>query len=117
MSKRKRNIELGLKEKILSESDEVGCVITELAAKYEVAVGMIYAWRSDRNKVKHRSEASGGNFVELLSDEKEQISVAPSIDPEHIEAELKFADFRFTIAGKVSQQKFKDIIELLSASC
>ena len=117
MSNRRRNIELTLKQKILSESDEEGCTITALAAKYDIASSMIYGWRSDRNKSKLSSEEVSSNFVELLANDALPLPATTVIELEHIEAELKFADFRFTIAGKVSNQKFRDIMELLSASC
>ena len=69
MLDRRKSIEPSLREKIISESNEVGCVITNLAAKYGITAEMIYAWRSRRNKMNHgskkrRSEKSDNNFVE-----------------------------------------------------
>lgn len=117
MSNRRRNIELALKQKILLESDEKGCVITALAVKYDITSSMIYAWRSDRNKSKSSSEEVSSNFVELLARDTPLLPTKTVIELEHIEVELRFKDFTFTIEGKLSNQKFRDVIELLSTSC
>ena len=113
MSNRRKSIAPSLKEEILSESDKPDCTITELAKKYDVTTKLIYSWR--RNRKQSITQQDTNNFVELLANDPPP--PVPSILMTHIDAEMCFEDFRFSIRGKLSNTKFKAVIELLSSTC
>ena len=63
-----------LKAKILEESRNPSCVISELANRYKIKVDQIYRWRrNDRSKkaVSAQPRANGSNFVEAKLEESD----------------------------------------------
>ena len=113
MSKLRKSISQSEKEEILSESDKPDCVITELAKKYDVRAGLIYSWRKKRSE----SVESVGNhkFIEVIAEEAKESEEVLSIT--HIETEMHLEEFRFSISGKISNSKYKSLIELLVSVC
>ena len=58
------------KEKILQESYEEGCVITELGRKYGVSEKTIYGWRRrDKDRAESNETKSSANFIEVHVEE------------------------------------------------
>ena len=116
MSNQRNSLSDSVKEQILLESDDPKCVITKLASKHGVTANQIYNWRSkQRTQPKHPSRQTPNNFVELVSNGREE-SPRP-IALEYIQTELKFAEFVCSIEGKISTQKLHKIIELVSSVC
>ena len=98
------------KEKILQESYEKGCVVTQLAKKYGVPEGTIYGWRQkDKLRGKNSNEESLSNFIEVPIKENEE-------DNEKIKlkkAELVYKKFRIEIDGEISSEKIAPIMQIL----
>ena len=112
MSNQRQSISPVLKEQILRESDDPECVITQLASKHGITANQIYNWRNKRLSSKSPIDEKPNDFIELVPEE----SVTP-IALEHVETELKFAEFSFSIEGKILSSKLHKIIELLSIRC
>jgi len=105
------------KKQILLESDDPKCVITELASKHGITANKIYNWRSKRSGSKNTSSSTpaSDNFIELVAND---VETAPTlIEIEYIKTELKFAEFAFSIEGRVSNKKLQKIIELAGSVC
>jgi transposase-like protein len=69
LTKSGRKIPLEVRAKILSESLEPGCVISDLAGLYGISARIIYRWRhKEKQKLVHAQAAatcSTNNFIEL----------------------------------------------------
>ena len=115
MTNQKKSISNSSKAQILLESDDPTCVITQLASKHGITASKIYNWRTKRNRSKVSREQSTDNFIELVANDLEEFPVTIAI--EHVQIELKFAEFIFSINGKISNKKLHKVIELLSIPC
>jgi transposase-like protein len=120
MSNQRNSLNNLVKEQILLESDDPQCVITKLASKHGVTANQIYNWRSQKRQHSKPSVAqalddSSDHFIELVTNAQEE-SPTP-IALEYIKTELKFAEFSFSIEGKISNKKLHKIIELVSSPC
>jgi transposase-like protein len=116
MSTQRNRVSDSVKKQILLESDDPKCVISKLASKHGITANQIYNWRSKKRTqpIYPRTQASD-NFVELVANDIE--SLPSPIEIEYIQAELKFAEFSFSIEGKISTKKLHKIIELVSSAC
>ena len=115
MSNNRKSIAMLLKEKILLESHEPQCVITELALKHGISPNRIYNWRNKQNKTNSAVAQASDNFVELIATDGASLAILMPI--EYVKTELRFLDFSFSIEGKISNQKLTSIIELLGSVC
>ena len=115
MSNQKKTVSDSAKAQILLESDDPNCVITELASKHGITSSQIYNWRNKRNSTKLSTTQATDNFVELVANDLEPLPASIAI--EYIQTELKFAEFSFSIEGKISNKKLHKIIELVSSPC
>ena len=102
MLPRKKSLSSQLKAQILLESDEIDCTISHLALKHRISASRIYHWRYIRNKLS--ASKVSNEFVELIP---EVLSSLPSM--EYIQTNLKFANFTFSIEGKLSHKKYSCI--------
>ncbi len=96
-----------IKEKILKESYNAGCVITELAKKYGVPESTIYGWRGkDKKKNNIKELKSATNFIE--------VSVKEKVSTVNLKkAELIYEEFRIQIEGEISSTKIAPIMQIL----
>ncbi len=116
MTNQKKSISNSSKAQILLESDDPTCVITQLASKHGITASQIYNWRTKRNQSKvFIEQSSEDDFIELVANDLEEFPTIIAI--EHVQIELKFSEFIFSINGKISNKKLHKIIELLSIPC
>jgi hypothetical protein len=116
MSNQRNTVSDSVKEQIILESNDPRCVITKLASKHGVTANQIYSWRNkERAQAKSPVIQISDNFIELVADDEE--SLPTFIKIEYIKVELKFAEFSFSMEGKISTQKLHKIIELVSSTC
>jgi len=116
MSNQRNTVSASVKEQILLESDDPKCVITKLASKHGITANQIYNWRSNkRTQQRYHTTKISDNFIELVTNDLEALPTL--IEIEYIKTELKFAEFSFSIEGKISNQKLQKIIELVSSRC
>jgi transposase-like protein len=96
-----------IKEKILKESYQEGCVITELAKKYRVPESTIYGWRGkDKKKNNIKEPKADANFIE--------VSVKEKVSTTNLKkAELIYKKFRIEIEGEISSSKIAPIMQIL----
>ena len=98
------------KEKILQESYEEGCIITELGKKYGISEKTVYGWRRrDKKQQKEKIVENSRNFIEVAIkedvEEKEKIKLR--------KAELVYEKFRVQIEGEISSRKIGPIVQIL----
>lgn len=116
MRKQWKKINPEVREKILLESMESGCVIAEIARRYGIRKERIYNWRGQHSKkveTSVKSEAAVNNFVEAkieCSDESQDISSVLK------KASLEFTDFTLSIEGSFKVSQMKQIIEVLCST-
>jgi len=114
MQNKKNTISDLVRAQILLESDDPKCVISKLASKHGVTANQIYNWRSKRRKQpRYPTTKISDKFVELVGHDLEILA----IPIEYIQTEIKFAEFSFSIEGKISTKKLYKIIELMSSTC
>jgi transposase-like protein len=95
------------KEKILQESYEKGCVITQLAKKYGIPESTIYGWRGkDKQQEKNIKTEPSANFIEVHV--KENVAKAKLK-----KVELIYEKFRIEIEGEISSTKIGPIMQIL----
>jgi transposase-like protein len=52
------------KARILAEAKQDGCVLTDLAKKYNINLDTLYSWRYKESKMDQHRDTSNGTFVE-----------------------------------------------------
>ena len=106
-----KNISPELKSKILSESKESGCVISELAKKYGIKANRIYNWRA-RSSTENSPQVNvcGKNFVEVQLSEKVTEPHPPRILKK---ASLEFENFKLSVEGSLEAKQIQQILDLL----
>lgn len=99
-----------VKDKILKESYEKGCVITELGKKYGISEKTIYGWRR-RNKDYGEDKIQGNleKFIEVPI----KVEARDSGKSRLKKAELVYERFRIEINGEISSTKVAEIIQIL----
>ena len=115
MSNQRTRVSDSVKKQILLESDDPKCVISKLASKHGITANQIYNWRSKKRMEPIPRTQASDNFVELVANDIE--SLPSPIAIEYIQTKLKFAEFSFSIEGKISTKKLHKIIELVSSAC
>lgn len=116
MPNKRTRISNAIKEQILLESYNPKCDITELASKHGVTAKRIYNWRSEKRKQSQSPVTQAiDNFIELVANDQKSLPTPIAI--EYVQTELKFADFSFSIQGKISNKKLHKIIELMGSVC
>ena len=95
------------KEKILQESYEEGCVITELGRKYGVSEKTIYGWRRrDKDRVESNEQKSSANFIEVHVEET-------IVKAKLKKVELVYEKFKIEVSGEISSAKIAPIMQIL----
>jgi transposase-like protein len=95
------------KEKILQESYEEGCVITELGKKYGVSEKTIYGWRRrDKDRVKSNEPKPSANFIEVHVEETVARAKLKKV-------ELVYEKFKIEVSGEISSEKIAPIMQIL----
>jgi transposase-like protein len=95
------------KEKILQESYEEGCVITELGRKYGVSEKTIHGWRKkDKERVKNNEAKSSANFIEVHVEETVVRAKLKKV-------ELVYEKFKIEVSGEISSEKIAPIMQIL----
>ena len=95
------------KEKILQESYEEGCVITELGRKYGVSEKTIYGWRrSNKGRAESNEAKSSANFIEVHVEET-------VVKAKLKKVELVYEKFKIEVSGEISSAKIAPIMQIL----
>ena len=95
------------KEKILQESYEEGCVITELGRKYGVSEKTIHCWRRrDKDRAESNEAKSSANFIEI---QVEETVVRAKLK----KVELVYEKFKIEVSGEISSAKIAPIMQIL----
>lgn len=95
------------KEKILQESYEEGCVITELGKKYGVSEKTIHGWRRrDKDRVENNKVKPSANFIEVHIKET-------AVRTRLKKVELVYEKFRVEVSGEISSAKIAPIMQIL----
>lgn len=96
-----------LKARITEESLAEGCVVSDLAKRYNLASETIYTWRSAYRKL--NSVDNSAKFVKL--------SVLESVCSNLQSASLKFDNVSVEIEGRIKSSVLVSIISILEESC
>lgn len=95
------------KEKILQESYEEGCIITELGRKYGVSEKTIYGWRRrDKDRTESNEPKSSANFIEVHVEETVVRAKLKKV-------ELVYEKFKIEVSGEISSAKIATIMQIL----
>jgi transposase-like protein len=95
------------KEKILQESYEEGCIITELGRKYGVSEKTIYGWRRrDKDRAESNEAKTSANFIEIHVEETVVRAKLKKV-------ELVYEKFKIEVSGEISSAKIGPIMQIL----
>lgn len=124
MKERRRIISPRLKSRIMSEAEESGCVVSEIAMKYKISPQLLYSWRSKRRhadkskaKVKLRKATTAVSFVEA---KLERPALGGSSEEAKLplkKVSLAFDGFSLAIEGSFNTQKLMQLIAILERPC
>lgn len=127
MKKKRQIISARIREKILSESEMSGVIISEVAAKYKISTHLLYSWRSKRKKstttnlqngVEEKNNNAEANFVELKVKRPGSKPVAASHPRKLLKKlTLEFEDMSLAIDGGISSKKLMGLIAVLEGTC
>ena len=103
-----------LKNMLIEESLQPGCVVAGLARRYGIFKNTIYGWRSRCNKSKLSSvmpelpatTSGSGQFVELSVNESEQ-----SLNLQ--EVTLKFSNLSISMQGQIKSSVLISVVKTL----
>lgn len=100
-----------VKSAILARLSSPGSSVSKLAKDYNIPVNTIYGWQAQERTVKKCTMGKEStNFVEISV--VEQAPKAASLQ----KASLVFADFSFTLEGKIEAGVLLEIMKILEAS-
>lgn len=118
LTKNGTKISLETRAKILSESFQPSCVISELALSYGISAGIIYRWRRREKQKKAVDQES--RFIEIPIYERKEsavLSPAASFAPSSAltKASLTFRDLALTVTveGRVKGDLLVALVKML----
>ena len=126
MKKKSQRIPDDVKSEIIEACRAPGCIVSEVAKKYNISAKLLYSWRSkdkksnqQENKSKAK-QANLGNFVELSLNESAKpktrlVKQSPNIFLKKVS--LEFNNFTFELQGNMSGKKLVQIISILEQPC
>lgn len=102
------------KARILAEARQDGCVLTDLAKKYNMNLDTLYSWRYKESKGYQCRNTSSGTFVEAkvrpydYRGSEEDAKKKGTIK----RASFEFTEYTITIEGNFDMRKLEEIIQV-----
>jgi transposase-like protein len=124
MKRKNQIISSALKSEIMEAAKVRGSIVSEVAKNYNISPNLLYAWRSDSNKLNRQRGTDNikntNDFVELSLNKSS--TQTPSLAKQSTnlflqKASLKFNDFSFELEGNISSKKLVQLISILEEPC
>lgn len=121
----RHNDDDNLKEKVLSECNVEGAVISEISRRYGISPGTVYGWRYERKKKRLNRVSSSlsepPRFIELVPSVEEGDDVSLFSEKKSIggvsSCELVFSTGTLSLSGDYSFDCIKRLLDVMEASC
>jgi transposase-like protein len=117
MKQKKKSISTRLRKKILQESNESGCVVSDIANRYGIRKERLYRWRGEASKTVAtpvKAVVEKHNFVEAkvenISEEKKVSKKSKMLR----KASLEFENFTLSMEGSFDVEYIKQMLEVVS---